>query len=121
MNTKDNRKRLFDIILVASLLVIALSAFLILYLTRGTSSGAVAVVRLENEVIATLPLDEDGIFEINGGTHTVQIRDGRVSIVRASCHGYQDCVEHGEILGEWDKIVCLPYRIIITVEGEENG
>ena len=117
MEQRDKKKTwLFDIILVAALLALALSAFLIFYFTRDTSSAAVAVVRYENEVIATFPLSEDGEYEINGGTHRVRVRDGRVSIVRSSCPGYQDCVEKGEISEEWEKIVCLPYRIIITVE-----
>ena len=123
MEPKDKKKTwLFDIILVAVLLTVALSAFLIFYFTRDTSdpeSAKTVVVRYENEVIATFPLCEDGEHKINGGTHTIRIKDGRVSVTRSSCPGYQDCVEKGEISEEWEKIVCLPYRLMITVEEGE--
>ena len=139
MTRETKRTLILDVILVAVLLVISLSALLIYTLVTapppeeedvsvtqpndGDESGEekptnlIAVVRLGNEVIGRYPLAVDGEYAINGGTNRIRIENGSVRMVYSTCPGYQDCVEHGAISHtEQQSIVCLPNRIIVSVE-----
>lgn len=52
----------------------------------------------------------------------VEIKNGSVSVSEASCKN-QVCVRHGSISRAGESIVCLPNRLVITIEGgaEKGG
>lgn len=121
MAKEIKQKRLiFDIILVLTLLVIATLAFFAWQTLGGgaeATDGAMVVVRQENKIIAELPLNVDTERTIGeGGTNRIKIEDGRVRMISSTCPGYQDCVELGEIGMVGEKIVCLPNRISVSIE-----
>ena len=69
----DKRKRLWrDVFLI--LLLLALTAGL--YYSFGTpkGEGSWAVVRINGQEAARYPLNEDGVFELNGGTNILAIQ-----------------------------------------------
>jgi hypothetical protein len=39
----------------------------------------------------------------------------------ASCPGFQDCVQKGRISIVGERIVCLPYYLIVEIVGEGDG
>lgn len=58
-------------------------------------------------------LSENGIHEVEGliGITTIEVQDGKVRIIDSPCPG-KTCINQG-----WDSsIVCLPNRVIVTVE-----
>lgn len=112
----NDKKLLADIILIAILLVIGLSVFLISYLNR--TDGAVARVSVGGVTVAEYPLTVDGVFYLNGGTNVLVIEDGVAYISEANCPGYQDCVEMGKIRYVGETIVCLPNQLIVEIVGE---
>ena len=120
MERKENKRNLvFDIILVASLLVIALSAFLIYRFAikdrNEPTKGATVVIRIGNDEIVRESLYKDATYEI-GGTNVVVVEGGRVHMESSTCPGYQDCVEEGEIYLVGDRIICLPNRVSVYIE-----
>ena len=108
------RKR--DLILLCVLLAAGLlSTVLVVGLTHN--SGEVAVVTVDGEEYARLPLEEDTRLVIegrNGGTNVLVISDRKAYIEEASCPD-KVCVRTGHAT-EVRSIVCLPNRVTVTVE-----
>ena len=115
----ENKKMLSDIILVAVLLVISLSVFLVFYLTR--TEGDTVVVSVDGVKVAEYPLSIDGVYYLNGGTNVLVIEDNKAYIREANCPGYQDCVEQGRISFVGESIVCLPNKVVVEIVGEGDG
>ena len=58
---------------------------------------------------------------VQGDLYNVVIIDsGSVSVSEASCKN-QVCVRHGSISHPGESIVCLPNRLIVSIEGGEGG
>lgn len=116
MKTRRN-----DIILIAVLLIVGGTLALFLWITRQTG-GSVSVT-VDGEPVMELPLGKDAEVEIGGGAHTnvLVIKDGTAQVVEASCPD-QICIRQGAVRYAGESIVCLPNRLIVTVEGgQENG
>lgn len=120
MMREENRKsKLFDIVLVAVLLLVALSALLIYKFVLDSkdepTDGTVVVIRIGNDEIVRESLYKDASYEV-GGTNVVRVEDGLVWMESSTCPGYQDCVEEGKIYLVGDKIICLPNRVSVYIE-----
>lgn len=102
---------------ICLILVLVLVGLCLLFLMRSPSdSGAFAVVEVDGVVVARYPLSEDGIFVLNGGSNTIEIKDGRVRVSEADCPN-QQCVRQMWIDKRNQSIVCLPNRVVITITG----
>ena len=112
-----NKKLLADIILVSVLLIISLSVFLIISLTK--EEGATAVVSVDGRVVAEYSLSVDGEYSLNGGTNTLVIKDGKAFVTYASCPDGL-CINQGKISMTGERIVCLPNRVMIEIIGGEE-
>ena len=114
-----NRKNLIrDIALI--LIILALSTVILIVTRSRREQGAYVVVMVQNEEIARFSLDVDGTYDINGGTNTIEIKDGRVRMLEASCPNHL-CIHQGWIRLEGQSIVCLPNKVIVTVRGTGDG
>ena len=114
-----NRKNLIrDIALI--LIILALSTVILIVTRSRREQGAYVVVMVQNEEIARFSLDIDGTYDINGGTNTIEIKDGRVRMLEASCPNHL-CIHQGWIRLEGQSIVCLPNKVIVTVRGTGDG
>ena len=115
MRALSKRKRyIFDLILIVALLAVCLSVFFFFYFGRG--GGAVAVVFIENDVVAEYPLAIDGEYEINGGTNILKIEDGKAYMLYAECpDGW--CKNQGRIHLSGERITWLPNRVMIMIKG----
>ena len=115
----DGKKKIVaDMILVAALLLIGLSVFLIGALLR--EDGAFAVVYIGGERVAEYALDTDGEHELNGGTNILVIEGGRAYMRTASCPDGL-CVNQGRISRTGERIVCLPSRVMVEIVGADDG
>lgn len=108
-----------DILIYVS--VAAAAVFLLVYFAFFTGGGRAAdsvVIRSEGGV-RTLPLSENETLDISscGINLTVEIKDGGVRVLRASCPD-KCCVETGRISRAGQSIVCLPAHVTVTLEGE---
>ena len=112
-----NKKTVADIILISSLLLIALSVFVVLRLTR--EEGAVAVVSVGGVDVAEYPLSRDGEYVLNGGTNILVIEDGAAYMKSAECPK-QLCVHRGAIRYTGEKIECLHYRVMVQIFGADE-
>ena len=110
-----------DIVLVAVLLLLGGALALFLWLTR--QAGGTVAVQIDGETVMELPLGEDIQIVLGEGAHsnTLVIRDGKAQVAEASCPD-RICVRQGAVQYAGESIVCLPHKLVITVQGgADNG
>lgn len=113
----------FWLLILGVLLLAGVIGMVFVHSHRQT--GAAVQVIQNGQVTDTLFLNQNGTFRYesaNGGYNIVEIRDGRVSVIEASCPD-QICVRHGPTDQTADPIVCLPNKLVVRVlppEGEAD-
>jgi len=119
MQGSVGKKRIFaDIVLICILLVLALSVFLVVELTRR--EGAYVVVSVDGGEVCRYSLSEDGEFLLNGGTNTLVISGGEAYISEADCPDGL-CVSQGRISRTGQTVVCLPNRVMLRIVGADDA
>ena len=105
-----------DLLLVAVLLLLGGALALFLWLTR--QAGGTVTVQVDGEVLLELPLSEDTRIVLGEGEHTntLVIAGGKARISEASCPD-RICVRQGAVQFAGESIVCLPHKLVITVQG----
>ena len=114
-----------DVILIAVLLVVALLAAggMRIWQMNNTKDTANVVVTIDGEVYGTYPLSEDRTERIelpDGSYNILIISGGYADVTEGSCPD-QICVKHNHIRYSKESIVCLPNKVVVTVEGGEEN
>lgn len=104
-----------DIIIIAAVISIAAIALICLQLFRP--EGSTVVVSIDGEIFGEYPLSSDTTVDIptENGHNLLVIRDGKADVTDASCPD-RICAEHKAISGKGETIVCLPNKVVISVE-----
>lgn len=79
------------------------------------------VIRQNNKIVADIPIDTDSVFYLKNGSeicNTIQIKDGCACVSQANCKD-KICTNHRKINRSGESIICLPNKVVITVEGSE--
>ena len=116
------KKHRISIIVVASLLLLSLTALLIFSLTRveGADVPTAAVeITVDGEIVATYSLFDDGTYVLNGGTNAIVIEDARVYMIHSECPDHT-CERTGKIKYVGQSIICLPNKLSVTIVGESE-
>ena len=105
-----------DLLLMAILLILGGALALLLWFTR--QAGGTVTVQIDGKVVMELPLSEDAELVLGEGAHTntLVIRGGTARVVDASCPD-RLCVGQGAVQYAGESIVCLPHKLVVTVEG----
>ena len=111
------KKGLADLVLIASLLLLALVCFLLF--SGSGSRGSLAVVCVNGEEVARYSLAEEGRYELNGGSNTLIIRDGCAWLEDADCPD-KLCVRQGKIELDGQCITCLPNKLTVTIYADNS-
>jgi hypothetical protein len=129
MTVKERNKKLETPTIIAIVIAIIILAILILsalwtYQMQNTKPSAsekrYAQIRQNGEVIQTVDLTEEReayqfrIESEDGGYNVVEVRDGGIGIVEASCPD-GTCMNTGFVSGVGIPIVCLPNKIVIEI------
>ena len=111
---KKNDIILLFCILLACLIVFAIAFFIL------NGKGEVAVISVDGEEYARLPLGEDTelLVQTERGCNLVVIEDGKAFIREADCPD-KVCVSSGHA-NEMRSVVCAPHRLTLTVQSEEQ-
>ena len=114
-----------DIVLI---IMIALAAVLLLvffavkdYGAGGTGKAGkkTLVISEDRKICGEYQLDQDRTIEIGSG-NVCEIKNGKVYMVSADCPD-QLCVRSAPISRTGECIVCLPNRVILTIESKEGA
>ena len=115
------RPKKTDIIIPAAGLIISAAVLICSYYPAfGTDKGSTAVVYVDGEEYARLPLSVDTVITIPGKNHLnnrLIIKDGEADIVDALCPD-KICVHERKISHAGETLVCLPNRVVVEIEGE---
>ncbi|MBQ3016203.1 MAG: NusG domain II-containing protein [Clostridia bacterium] len=112
------KKYRIDIIVIASLLLLACLALLVFSLTR--KHGAFAVVEIDGNTVHSFPLSVDGVYSLNGGTNVLVIEGGYAYMNYSECPDHT-CENTGKIRYVGETIICLPNKLSVTIKGESDG
>ena len=111
----------YDALVAAAVLLLAAALGLRFWLApahSGTLTAVVSVDGVEVERLALAGAERD--YTNNGYTVHVAVTPDGVRVDRADCPT-QDCVHTGTISRAGQSIVCLPARVVITLEGGASG
>lgn len=112
------RLTLGDKILIGFLIV--LNGLLFLKLGTGTT-GAWAVVEVNQKVTTRYPLAKDQVIEVKGplGMTVVEIKGGKARIRRSPCKN-KICIKSGYIQYADRLVACIPNRVVVRVVGNNQ-
>lgn len=108
-----------DFILIGVVVIVA--AVMLIFLYGFGDSGSYVFVEIDGSVVKALPLDEDTqyVIETENGTNTLVIKDGEAMVTKADCPD-GICVDHMPISRNGESIICLPHKVVITVDSEPS-
>ena len=115
---KRMKLKKMDMVLCLAVLVIA-GCSLLGYSYLGKQIAARVIVEQDGKVIGEYSLQEDKEIKINE-TNVLSIQEGHVDMTWADCRD-QICVKHKSISKNGETIVCLPNKIIVMVESDEDA
>ena len=95
------------IVLCAILLSVA-------FFLKGSSIGTTVVVSLDGEEYGRYSLLKEQVIQI-GDTNTLVIHNHEADMLFADCPD-QICVKHTPISDTDENIICLPNKVIVTIE-----
>ena len=117
----DKKKLRNDIILIASLLVVAVVSLVCVLSTRRKDQYA--KVYCQNEIVLEIDLSkkETKDYPIEGlkGEMTIHTEDGYVCVSKSTCP-HQDCVKMGKVNTSNRPIVCAYNAVYIVIDGEST-
>ncbi|NMC57068.1 MAG: NusG domain II-containing protein [Eubacteriaceae bacterium] len=105
------------IIIVAAVALIALGIILI---TASDANNKAVSITVDQKPYMTMSLNKDTTLTVatQYGSNTIQIKDGSVKVTSADCPD-KICVHTKAAHKVGNIIVCLPHRLIITIEKAE--
>ncbi len=85
---------------------------------RKGSGPARAVVEIAGKRAKEIDLSRDGTYRIKGaqGEMVLEVSRGRIRAVESSCEK-KICIKTGYISSPQEKIICIPNRVVVSVEG----
>lgn len=111
-----------DFLLIFVLLLFILLGAIYLYCLRPV--GSFVCITVDGEFYGNYSLSQDRVEEIITGKNRdelnrVVISDGKVFVQEASCPD-GICKNYRPIFRDGESIICLPHRVVITVESENS-
>lgn len=110
-----------ELILILAILAVSGLLSAVFYIQNQKTAKQV-LVTVDGETVALLDLNQDTDLIIDGyggSTDRLIIKDGCASITEASCPD-KVCIRTGKIHKTGELIVCLPNRVVVSIEGEEE-
>ena len=113
ISCKFNR---FDLLLAALVVLCAAAAAFALFSASSGASALTAVITDGDDAPYSVTLDAPRRMTLADGRVTLRIEPDGVCVEYADCPT-QSCVRTGKITRAGESIVCLPNRVIVTLEG----
>lgn len=120
MMRQSKRKR-NDFLLMGILLIIPL-CLLFYQNTIGARAGAIVVVLQDGKEMGRYPLEEEREILIQGdyGENLLVIQNGKAFMKEADCPDGL-CMKQKRISRQGESLICLPHRLVVTVEGAQEN
>ena len=119
MTENNTRKIKNDVIFIAALLLVLaiIGGCLLLFRKEGNT----VKITVDGQLFGTYSLDKNQTIEIKTekGYNLVVIENGTVRVEEASCPDGV-CSSHRPIRFSGSSIICLPNKVVVSVENDEN-
>ncbi len=111
-----------DMIMIALILLAAISLFIYYQYTNSTSSAEQVIIEVDGEVIKTFDLPQNELVQYKvqideDDYNLVEIVGNRVRLKEATCPD-QVCVKEGWISKAGEALICLPHKLVVKISGE---
>ena len=110
--------------LLVAVVILLLAGMLTLFLLPPREQALTVRVEQDGREIFSCPLgeaDEPVVYALGGDYPLVlEITEQGVRVVETSCPG-EDCLHTGTISQAGSQIICLPNRLIVTLQGGNPG
>ena len=107
-----------DFILAGSILSLAGIWILIRFFMLDSESGSV-LITVDGKEYGRYQLSSEQEIQINE-TNVLEIRDGEAKMKSADCPD-QICVHQRAISKNGESIICLPNKVVVSIEGAEDS
>ena len=110
-----NKRLRNDIILIAAVILIAAIALVCMLLFNR--EGKTVSIYVDGDLYGEYSLEVDEKIEIDSenGHNTLIISEGKAKMIEASCPDLV-CVNHKPISDGIERIVCLPNKIVVSID-----
>ena len=101
------------------LVLYALVGLAVVLFAATGAGGEGALVRVAGDAGSRVaPLDQNATFILKGplGETVVAVQDGAARIIASPCP-HKVCVGMGAVSGAGQAVVCVPNRVVVTIEG----
>ena len=120
MNKRIGRN---DIIFISTLLILII-IFLFVFYSKYNTSGSYVTITVDGKQYGRYRLDEDKEIKIKNAsgkvTNILLIKDNCANMIEANCPD-KLCVNQKAISKEKETIVCLPNKVVFTVESDDES
>ncbi len=120
MNKRIGRN---DIIFISTLLILII-IFLFVFYSKYNTSGSYVTITVDGKQYGRYRLDEDKEIKIKNAsgkvTNILLIKDNCANMIEANCPD-KLCVNQKAISKEKETIVCLPNKVVVTVESDDES
>lgn len=110
---KDKKKERNDRFLIAGIMICAV-LLTVAFLLKGSGVGTTVVVSVGGEEYGRYSLLKEQVVQIND-TNTLVIHNHEADMLFAECPD-QICVKHTPISDTDENIICLPNKVVVTIE-----
>lgn len=110
---KDKKKERNDRFLIAGIMICAV-LLTVAFLLKGSGVGTTVVVSVGGEEYGRYSLLKEQVVQIND-TNTLVIYNHEADMLFAECPD-QICVKHTPISSTDENIICLPNKVVVTIE-----
>ena len=107
-----------DLILAGGILLIAGIWMLIRFFMLNSESGSV-LITVDGKEYGRYALSSEQEIQINE-TNVLEIRDGKAKMKSADCPD-QICVHQRAISKNGESIICLPNKVVVSIEDAEDS
>ena len=116
------RPSVWDALVVLAVVILAAAVVALVWRGSHDEGPLTAVISVDGVQEETVSLEEAAVHTIhaNGYTLEVAVENGEVRMTSSDCPT-QDCVHTGRISRSGQSIVCLPARVIVTIEGPADN
>lgn len=109
-----------DKILIVTIVLIAIVWLGFLLFSRSEGTKVVITVNGEKYQEISLSRNEQVPISVDGKINVLEIKNGTVDMTEANCPDHL-CVNQKSISKQGETIICLPHRVVITIEnGDQN-
>lgn len=113
-----NKKDLILYILIGLLYICSLG-----FTLPFETEGELVQIYVDRELFAEYSVNENKIFEVEGYNDislTIDIRNGAVDVIESDCN--DNICENTKIISKTNEsIICLPGRIVISIESDNDA